>query len=79
MKKKVFIYEEEFKRFVSEISIKENAKEEAIKEKVSNELFELKKPNGFYGITTLSDTGKEEKFLLEYKAESEGRGTSEEE
>lgn len=79
MKKKVLIYEEEFRIFVSEVSMNENAKEETIKERVSEELKELKKPSGYYGITTLSTIGSEEKFLLEFKAEEEGRGTSEEE
>lgn len=79
MKKKVFIYEEEFRIFVSEISMNENAKEQAIKNRASEELKELNKPSGYYGITTLNEIGAEEKILLEYKAESEGRGTSEEE
>lgn len=79
MKKKVFIYQEEFRIFCTEISVNEAAKEAAIEKRVFEKLDELQQPSGWYGVTTLNEIGKEEKFLFEYKAESEGRGTSEEE
>lgn len=79
MKKRVFIYQEEFRIFLDEIQMNDSAKESTIKERVSEVLNEKGVSSGYYGITTLNEVGKEEKFLLEYKAESEGLGTSEEE